>query len=66
MDRDSDPGKQPQPSTPMRASAGIGTPKLIRLDSRELFAQAREVEINHGGRIYRLRITQQNKLILTA
>jgi hemin uptake protein HemP len=26
----------------------------------------REVEIEHAGRIYRLRITQLNKLILTA
>jgi len=26
----------------------------------------RELEIEHGGRVYRLRITQLNKLILTA
>lgn len=38
----------------------------VRLQSRDLFAHAREVEIDHGGRIYRLRLTQQNKLILTA
>lgn len=38
----------------------------IRLNSEELFQQKREVEIEHGGRIYRLRITQLNKLILTA
>lgn len=28
--------------------------------------QMREIEIDHGGKIYRLRLTQSNKLILTA
>lgn len=28
--------------------------------------QKRELEIDHAGRIYKLRITQLNKLILTA
>lgn len=36
-----------------------------RLDSRELFAFTREVTIAHGEDIYRLRLTAQNKLILT-
>ncbi|MFC6519121.1 hemin uptake protein HemP [Undibacterium arcticum] len=31
-----------------------------------MFQQAREVEIDHEGRIYRLRMTSLNKLILTA
>lgn len=35
------------------------------LDSRDLFAGQREVLIQHEGQLYRLRITQQNKLILT-
>ena len=39
---------------------------VIRISSRELFRQGREVEIDHAGRIYRLRLTQLNKLILTA
>lgn len=39
---------------------------IIRINSRELFQQRREVEIEHDGRVYRLRITQLNKLILTA
>lgn len=38
----------------------------VRLDSRELFRRFREVEIAHGGRVYTLRLTGQNKLILTA
>lgn len=36
-----------------------------RIDSRELFADQRELLINHGDDIYRLRLTFQNKLILT-
>ena len=36
-----------------------------RLDSRELFADERELLITHGDDIYRLRLTFQNKLILT-
>jgi hemin uptake protein HemP len=33
--------------------------------SRELFCGHREVCIEHAGQQYRLRITRQNKLILT-
>lgn len=36
-----------------------------RIDSRELFASEREIIITHGGDNYRLRLTSQNKLILT-
>jgi hemin uptake protein HemP len=36
-----------------------------RLDSRELFGETREITIGHGGDVYRLRLTAQNKLILT-
>jgi hemin uptake protein HemP len=39
---------------------------VMRIRSEDLFAQHREVEIDHHGRIYRLRLTQLNKLILTA
>ncbi len=35
------------------------------LDSRALFAGNSEVVIAHGAEIYRLRLTRQNKLILT-
>jgi hemin uptake protein HemP len=47
------------------ASAPAATP-VIRIKSQDLFRQMREVEIDHEGRIYRLRLTQLNKLILTA
>lgn len=36
-----------------------------RVDSRALFADTREVVIAHGDETYRLRLTAQNKLILT-
>ena len=36
-----------------------------RIDSRQLFLAGREVTILHGEDIYRLRLTAQNKLILT-
>jgi hemin uptake protein HemP len=36
-----------------------------RIDSRDLFIGTREVMIQHSGEIYRLRLTGQNKLILT-
>ena len=40
--------------------------QTMRIKSEDLFRQQREVEIDHQGRIYRLRLTQMNKLILTA
>lgn len=49
-------------STPDQAPA----PAVRRLRSQDLFQHLRELEIDHEGRIYRLRLTQLNKLILTA
>ncbi len=37
----------------------------VRLTSTDLLRGRREVEIEHAGRIYRLRITASGKLILT-
>lgn len=36
-----------------------------RIDSRNIFVGTREVTISHGEDVYRLRLTAQNKLILT-
>lgn len=36
-----------------------------RIDSRDLFVNTREITIAHGADVYRLRLTAQNKLILT-
>jgi hemin uptake protein HemP len=51
-------------SAPRNSDAA--TQPVARINSRDLFRQMREVEIAHEGRIYRLRLTQLNKLILTA
>lgn len=39
---------------------------FVRIKSEDLFQQKREIEIEHAGRIYRLQLTNSNKLILTA
>ena len=36
-----------------------------RINSRDLFVGTRELTISHGSETYRLRLTAQNKLILT-
>lgn len=36
-----------------------------RMNSQELFSGTREITIAHGADVYRLRLTAQNKLILT-
>jgi len=59
--------KEPtRPVEPPRIPASIAvTPRKI--SSRDLFVSgAREIVIEHGDRLYRMRITQNGKLILTA
>lgn len=48
------------------AAAPAGKPRPRRVASATLFGGVREVVIEHAGREYRLRITQNDKLILTA
>lgn len=36
-----------------------------RIESHQLFSSEREIMITHGEETYRLRLTSQNKLILT-
>lgn len=47
-------------------SADIPQDRLARVRLQDLMKQMREIEIDHDGKIYRLRLTQSNKLILTA
>jgi hemin uptake protein HemP len=54
------PGSHPAAST-----AAI-VPAVRRVSSASLMQNEREVEIEHGNKIYRLRVTQLGKLILTA
>lgn len=51
---------------PQASSAAHAASQTPRIKSEDLFQQQREIEIDHQGRIYRLRLTQMNKLILTA
>lgn len=55
------------PSEPHALSGNERRIRVIenRLESRELFVGTREIMIGHGGDVYRLRLTAQNKLILT-
>jgi len=49
----------------VRAKVSPAAP-VPRITSTNLLQDKREIEIEHAGKIYRLRITQLNKLILTA
>jgi hemin uptake protein HemP len=40
-------------------------PHAIVMESRQLFGLSQELIVRHAGHDYRLRITRQNKLILT-
>lgn len=54
------PCAQPNPVSREAVAAGS------RFNTGDLFNGAREIVIDHNGREYRLRITQQGKLLLTA
>jgi len=55
--RKSRPAGQPLPQRPQ---------KIERTTTETLLGPARELIIEHDGRDYRLRVTQQGRLILTA
>lgn len=58
--------RRPPLSNPARNATG-GTPAAPALEvaSEQLFRGATELHINHGGVLYRLRLTSLGKLILT-
>ncbi|MBW8366812.1 MAG: hemin uptake protein HemP [Arenimonas sp.] len=47
-----------------RATASRPASTQAQFDSRELMRGAREVLIHHGGQVYRLQHTRNDKLIL--
>lgn len=51
--------------TPPASPAARHVPAAAKLHSPSLFGDRREVVIVHNGEEYRLRITRQDKLILT-
>ena len=56
---------QPLTSANRSATAGTSTARAAEVDSTRLLQGQREVVIRHGGEVYRLRHTRNDKLILT-
>lgn len=57
-----DPGATAEANaTPLRSIPVVAQ----RIESRDIFVGTREITIGHGRETYRLRLTAQNKLILT-
>lgn len=58
---------QPQPTMSATRSSTTGTSatRTAEVDSTRLLQGQREVVIRHGGEVYRLRHTRNDKLILT-
>jgi hemin uptake protein HemP len=63
--RDASPLPPPAATPASAAPRERGDSTTRRIDSRELLGAAQEIEIDHGGHIYRLRRTSLGKLILT-
>ena len=61
-----EPKKQPQRQSDMPAELPRNDKASMRVSSRTLLGTANELIIEHEGREYRLRLTQNRKLILTA
>lgn len=57
------------PANPARGATGIAIPGRATdppvVASRDLLAGGRELVIRHAGEVYRLRLTANNRLILT-
>jgi len=58
-------GNRRESSETISASARRVAVADHQIDSRDLFIGTREITIAHGEDVYRLRLTAQNKLILT-
>ena len=65
-DRDKDNPTRQEAGSGVPASAASGRPGVRRVSSSELLGAASELVIVHGQREYRLRVTSNGKLILTA
>lgn len=63
--RDQDDSERTQVPAGTAPAARVVSLVDNRIDSRDLFLRTREITIAHGDDIYRLRLTAQNKLILT-
>jgi len=66
----SDSRKDNEGNRPVSSATMSGAERRVavtdhRINSRDLFIATREITIAHGDDLYRLRLTAQNKLILT-
>jgi hemin uptake protein HemP len=64
------PATTPLPTPRPPVDAGLphplaDAPARRRISSKALMGQDREIEIEHAGQLYRLRLTSLGKLILT-
>jgi hemin uptake protein HemP len=67
MQTTTSPQRTMQKATPPMPPASVDAGAInVRLKTEDLFAGSREIALLHNGREYRLRITQQGKLLLTA
>ncbi len=55
-----------QPARPAPGALAGAPAATPRVSSQELLQDSKVVEIEHEGKIYELRVTRLNKLILTA
>ncbi len=55
----------PNPNSPTPSVPPVQSALPPRLNSKQLFRDGKTVEIDHGEQRYTLRVTKENKLILT-
>jgi hemin uptake protein HemP len=60
-----EPEMPPNPNAPTLVVVPVQPSLPPRLNSRQLFRDGKTVEIDHGEQRYTLRVTRDNKLILT-
>ena len=60
-----EPEMTPNPNSPTLVVVPVQPTLKPRLNSRQLFRDGKTVEIDHGEQRYTLRVTKDNKLILT-
>lgn len=57
--------KEPEVGSKISGGGRQNLEKVRRVSSNDVFRTARELVIEHAGEDYRLKITRNNKLILT-
>ena len=65
MRKDVDPAQVPATTEADATNSRAISMQNNRIESRDLFVATKEITIGHEGEAYRLRLTAQNKLILT-